>query len=219
MRHRHSGRAIGLALVCASCWLASVALAAAPRSRRHRPRHPAPHACASYHKRRRHCRPGASKHTLTQRPSQHSQTPSTNTPTVSVPAATNPITSPPSGELPIHAAETTTPAPRPAPARAQVTAVEYKLTLSRAQVNAGKTTIELIDGGQDEHDLHIRPASGGPDVAAFPTIKPGQHLDQQIELAPGSYTFYCSLPGHEALGMKATFTVTADGSPAALERR
>lgn len=95
------------------------------------------------------------------------------------------------------------------PSRAQVTAVEYKLTLSRTQVSAGKTTIELVDGGQDEHNLHIRPAAGGPDVAAFATIKPGQHVDEQIQLAPGTYTFYCSLPGHEALGMKATFTVTA----------
>lgn len=110
--------------------------------------------------------------------------------------------------------------PAPSTSRAQVTAVEYKLTLSRSQVSAGASTIELIDNGQDEHDLHIRPAAGGADVATFPTIKPGQHVDEQIELAPGTYTFYCSLPGHEALGMKATFTVTAGASDAAaLSRR
>jgi uncharacterized cupredoxin-like copper-binding protein len=88
-----------------------------------------------------------------------------------------------------------------------VTAVEFKFTLSRPEVTAGKVIIELVNDGQDEHNLHIRPAAGGPDVAAFETTKPGEHKDEEIELAPGTYTFYCSMPGHEAKGMKATFTV------------
>jgi plastocyanin len=87
-----------------------------------------------------------------------------------------------------------------------VTAVEFKFTLSRPEVSAGKVILEFVDGGQDEHDLHIRPAAGGPDVAAFGATKARQHVDEEINLAPGTYTFYCSLPGHEALGMKATFT-------------
>ncbi|HEY1457131.1 MAG TPA: plastocyanin/azurin family copper-binding protein [Solirubrobacteraceae bacterium] len=88
-----------------------------------------------------------------------------------------------------------------------MTATEFKFTLSRAQVPAGGLILEFVDDGQDEHNLHIRPARGGPDVAVFADTKPGQHKDQEVHLSPGTYTFYCSMPSHEALGMKATFTV------------
>ena len=89
----------------------------------------------------------------------------------------------------------------------QVSAKEFSFTLSRPAITAGPVVIELLNAGQDEHDLHIRPAAGGPDVGAFGIVQPGQHADIEFNLAPGSYTFYCSMPGHEALGMKTTFTV------------
>ncbi len=95
----------------------------------------------------------------------------------------------------------------PAPARAQITAKEFSLTLSRPEVPSGKVILEFVDGGQDEHNLHIRPSAGGPDVGAFPTTLPGRHLDVTFSLAPGTYTLYCSIPAHEELGMKASFTV------------
>jgi plastocyanin len=31
--------------------------------------------------------------------------------------------------------------------------------------------------------------------------------DQQVELRPGTYTLFCSLPEHEKKGMKATLVV------------
>ncbi len=93
------------------------------------------------------------------------------------------------------------------PAHLQVSAKEYSLTLSRPLAQAGPIVVELVDAGQDEHNLHIRPAAGGADVAALPTILPGHHLDAEFNLPPGTYTLYCALPRHEALGMKATFTV------------
>jgi plastocyanin len=97
--------------------------------------------------------------------------------------------------------------PPPSPARAQITAREFSLTLSRPEVPSGKLILEFVDGGQDEHNLHIRPSAGGPDVGAFPNTLPGQHLDITFSLAPGTYTLYCSIPAHEELGMKASFTV------------
>jgi plastocyanin len=93
------------------------------------------------------------------------------------------------------------------PAHVQVRAKEFSFTLSRPTTEAGSLVIELVNAGQDEHDLHIRPATGGADVGAISIVQPDHHSDVQFNLAPGSYTFYCSMPGHEQLGMKATFTV------------
>jgi uncharacterized cupredoxin-like copper-binding protein len=88
-----------------------------------------------------------------------------------------------------------------------VTAREFSLTLSHPSVAAGSVIIELVDLGQDAHDVHIRPAAGGADVAALPTVQPGAHYDQLVTLAPGAYTVYCAMSGHEMRGMTAALTV------------
>ena len=93
------------------------------------------------------------------------------------------------------------------PARLQVTAREFSLTLSRAAVPAGSVVIELLDLGQDAHNVHVRPSGGSSDVAALPTVQPGGHYDQQVMLPAGTYTVYCSMPGHQQLGMAASLTV------------
>jgi plastocyanin len=102
----------------------------------------------------------------------------------------------------------TVPTPTPAPpARLQVTGREYSLALSHAQIASGSAIIEFVDSGQDPHNLHIRVGATGPDVGSFDTAQPGSHTDQSFSLSPGTYTLYCSLPGHEALGMNATLVV------------
>jgi plastocyanin len=89
----------------------------------------------------------------------------------------------------------------------QVSAREFSFTLSRPSAQAGEIVVELVNAGQDEHNLHIKPAAGGADVGAFGIVLPGHHLDQELNLSPGAYTLYCGLPAHEELGMRATFTV------------
>lgn len=88
-----------------------------------------------------------------------------------------------------------------------MSAKEFSFTLSHASAPAGKLVLELVNAGEDEHNLHIRPAAGGPDVGAMPTLLPGHHEDMEFNLPAGTYTLYCGMPAHEALGMKATFTV------------
>jgi plastocyanin len=88
----------------------------------------------------------------------------------------------------------------------QVTAVEYHYTLSRTTVPAGKVILEFINRGQDEHNLNVQPSTG-TSAAAFPTVTPGTVTKLEVELRPGTYTLFCSLPGHEAKGMKASLTV------------
>ncbi|HEY7952699.1 MAG TPA: cupredoxin domain-containing protein [Solirubrobacteraceae bacterium] len=97
-------------------------------------------------------------------------------------------------------------APR-GPAHLQVSAKEFSLTLSRPATPGGRLQLELVNAGQDEHNLHIRPAAGGPDVGAVGIVLPGHHADVEFQLKPGTYTLYCAIPAHEELGMKATLTV------------
>jgi plastocyanin len=99
------------------------------------------------------------------------------------------------------------PAGAPAPARVQVVAKEYSLTLSRGEVPAGRVIVEFVNGGEDPHNLHLEEPAAGSEAEAFPNSSPKSHTDLAIDLRPGSYTLFCSLPGHEAKGMKATLAV------------
>jgi plastocyanin len=104
------------------------------------------------------------------------------------------------------------PAPPPTPdvvpaSRVQATTHEFTVTLSRAVIPAGAAIVQLVNRGQDPHDLHVRPAAGGPDVLAIAEAGPGAVADGSATLAAGAYTLYCALPGHEAAGMRATLTV------------
>lgn len=89
----------------------------------------------------------------------------------------------------------------------QVLAKEYSLTLSRTEVPAGKVTIEFVNGGQDEHNLHALEQAEGTEAGAFPDTVPGVHTDLTFTMRAGSYTLLCSLPKHEEKGMKATLVV------------
>lgn len=129
------------------------------------------------------------------------------TPTLPGPALTTPTAPAPASPVGGSAPPITTPTSTPPPARLQITAREFSLTLSRASIAGGPAVVEFVDGGQDPHDLHIRSTSTNGDVLALPVSLPGSHTDQAITLPPGTYTLYCSLPQHAALGMQATLTV------------
>jgi plastocyanin len=89
--------------------------------------------------------------------------------------------------------------------RLGVTAREFSLTVSRTQLNAGETIVQLQNRGEDPHNLRVRAADGGPLLAAFPDTDPGTVSDAHVTFAPGSYVLFCALPGHDS--MRATITV------------
>ena len=84
---------------------------------------------------------------------------------------------------------------------------EYSYTLSRVSVPAGPLIIEFVNAGEDPHNLTAVPTAGGSEVASFGLIAPGTHTDEQFTFAAGTYTLFCSLPGHAQMGMMATLTV------------
>jgi plastocyanin len=98
---------------------------------------------------------------------------------------------------------TTTPTPPPSIPRVQVTAVEYSFTLSRTTVPAGKVIFEFVNHGMDEHNLNMGQAEE-PLAGSFPNTVSGGIVDQTVQLRPGKYTLFCSLPEHASKGMKAT---------------
>jgi uncharacterized cupredoxin-like copper-binding protein len=67
--------------------------------------------------------------------------------------------------------------------------------------------VELVNEGEDAHDLEIAPAGIDRPLASFDTLGSGARASQTVSLAPGSYRLWCSLPGHEAAGMHAHLTV------------
>lgn len=110
-------------------------------------------------------------------------------------------------KAPVAPPTVTPPTPPPATAhRVQVQAHEFYLTLSRPQVDAGDTTVEFVNRGEDPHDLRLRPADGADSLGLPETPSLGT-ASGVFGLAAGDWTLYCSLPGHESLGMKATLRV------------
>jgi Copper binding proteins, plastocyanin/azurin family len=121
-------------------------------------------------------------------------------------AAGDPTTTPA-----VTAPPVTPPTSDPAPAtltRLQTTAREWSLTLSRPAIAAGALSLQLVNAGEDAHDLHVRPSAGGADLLSASSTAPGATTTVSGSLPAGTYTLYCSLPGHEAAGMHATLTVT-----------
>jgi hypothetical protein len=88
----------------------------------------------------------------------------------------------------------------------QVTLVEYRLMLSEGVVKAGPVSLEAIDAGMDPHDLRLRHGRSAS-YTAEPELQSGQRFDGVVDLKPGLYHLWCSLPGHWKLGMHATLKV------------
>lgn len=70
---------------------------------------------------------------------------------------------------------------------------------------AGKVTIALTNPSPIPHDIAIK---GAGVQAKGPTVIGGGRSTVTATLQPGTYTFYCTLPGHEEGGMRGPLTVT-----------
>ena len=96
----------------------------------------------------------------------------------------------------------------PAPARVQVVAKEFYFVLSRHSVIAGPAIVELVNFGEDPHDLKLQ-RIGGTRISAIPQLQPGAHRELGLTLQPGRYRLWCGIANHRKLGMNAVLTVVA----------
>lgn len=69
----------------------------------------------------------------------------------------------------------------------------------------GEVTIDFSNASAVAHNLTIA-TSGGSVVGATPTFHGGSRA-VTVQLKPGTYTFYCSVPGHREGGMLGTLVV------------
>jgi plastocyanin len=86
---------------------------------------------------------------------------------------------------------------------ASETALAYDTTSLSAK--AGKVTIDFKNPAAIPHNVVIADESG-KELAGFEPLAEGEE-SETAELGPGTYTFYCSVPGHRQAGMEGTLTV------------
>jgi plastocyanin/cytochrome c553 len=133
------------------------------------------------------------------------QTPGSRPPELNAPPPAS------TGAAPPPVATTGGPAPAPpstggetVPVKAdpggQLAFIRTKLT-----AKAGKVTLELTNPSPVPHNIAVK--GNGVNAGPSPTVEGGATASLTVTLKPGTYEFYCAVPGHEEGGMKGTLTV------------
>jgi plastocyanin len=78
-------------------------------------------------------------------------------------------------------------------------------TTTSATAKAGKVTVEFDNPQALTHDVAIE-SSSGEEIGKTELVADGSD-STTVDLKPGTYTFYCSVPGHREAGMEGTLTV------------
>jgi plastocyanin len=143
-----------------------------------------------------------------------------STPAATTPAAPAPAPAPKAATKSTPAPKTKTspkattgrPAPPSSPAAAATTlklaanpAGQLSYDTKQLSAKAGTVTIDMANMSPVEHNVTI--AEGTKVLGATPTFTGGTKT-LTVKLKPGTYTFFCSVPGHRQAGMEGTLTVS-----------
>lgn len=82
---------------------------------------------------------------------------------------------------------------------------ELAYTTTEASAKAGNVTVDFKNPQSLTHDVAIED-SGGKEVGKTELIGEGE-TSTTVDLKPGTYTYYCTVPGHREAGMEGTLTV------------
>lgn len=82
---------------------------------------------------------------------------------------------------------------------------ELAYTSTSETSEAGEVTIDFKNPQGLSHDVAIED-SKGETIGKTDVIGEGE-TSTKVNLKPGDYTFYCSVPGHREAGMEGTLTV------------
>ncbi|HSC50199.1 MAG TPA: cupredoxin domain-containing protein [Gaiellaceae bacterium] len=103
---------------------------------------------------------------------------------------------------------TTTQATTTQAAQAQKVAVsetEFKITFAQTPTSAGSYEFDVKNDGKIAHDFVV---SGNGVNAKTPLLDPGKSATLKVDLKPGTYDVYCSVPGHKQAGMDVKLTLS-----------
>jgi plastocyanin len=85
-----------------------------------------------------------------------------------------------------------------------VVARDFEFLLDTNSTGAGPVTFVVTNEGSMPHDFAIT-IDGERQKTAM--IQPGSSASLTVDLQPGTYEYICTVPGHDILGMKGTFTM------------
>jgi plastocyanin len=82
---------------------------------------------------------------------------------------------------------------------------QLKYSTTSLTAKAGSVAIAFANSSPVGHNMTIESSSGAT-VGATPTFQGGVKT-LKLNLKPGTYKFFCSVPGHRQAGMEGTLTV------------
>lgn len=136
---------------------------------------------------------GGSSSTSSSAASTPLSTPSTSTPSTSTPSTATQSsttgTNAPSGALKIESNPEG----------------QLKFSTSTLTAKAGKVSVDFTNMSPLAHNFTVE-AAGGKIEGATPTFQGGSKV-LTLNLKPGTYKFFCTVPGHRMAGMEGTLTV------------
>ena len=80
-----------------------------------------------------------------------------------------------------------------------------RFTQTSLTASPGPLTLLLVNGSPGLHTLAVK--GNGISAGPTPNVPSGGSATLDVNLPPGTYTFYCTQPGHEAAGMSGTLTM------------
>ncbi len=141
--------------------------------------------------------------------------PTSSTAATPAPEATTTAPATPATSTAVKApkATTGTPAPPSSPAATATSALKLEadpagrlsFDVKQLSAKAGTVTIQMTNGSPIEHNVTV--AEGAKVLGSTPTFSGGTKA-LTLKLKPGTYTFFCSVPGHRQAGMEGTLTVS-----------
>lgn len=125
------------------------------------------------------------------------------TTTFSIPAPTQTALSTPEPTPSPESTTSSTPAPTDAVA---LVVKDFTLDPIDVNVDTGPFALAVSNQGPTVHNVIIRDDSGAA-LAGTRDLRDGESETIAVDLAPGRYVLFCSLPGHESLGIVGTLIV------------
>jgi plastocyanin len=86
--------------------------------------------------------------------------------------------------------------------------LDFKLDPAALSVTGTSLSLAVTNGGPTVHNVTVRDAAGNV-LFGTKDLREGESETVSHAIAPGTYVLFCSLPGHESLGIRGTLTVTA----------